>query len=45
MKSDPKHIDGKGVNWIYLALDRHIRRGCCQTGNERSGSINFRAIL
>ena len=24
METDPKQIDGDGLNWIYLALDRHI---------------------
>jgi hypothetical protein len=26
MTTDPKQIDGEGVDWIYLALDRNIWR-------------------
>ena len=33
-----------GMNWIDLAEDRQVA-GCCECGNERSGSIKRRVSV
>jgi hypothetical protein len=36
---DIKEIGWEGVDWIYLA-QKQMLAGCCDLGNEPSGSIN-----
>jgi hypothetical protein len=40
IKIDLIYIYLDGVDWIYLARSRGQVAGCCERGNELSGSIN-----
>jgi hypothetical protein len=44
-KIDLTEIGWKGVDWIYLAQDRHKLVGCCEHCNESLGPIKLRKFL
>jgi hypothetical protein len=39
LRVDIKKIEWEGVYWIRLAQDKRPVAGCCEHGNEPSGSI------
>jgi len=47
MKSeiDRREIGWKGMDWTYLAQDRHKLAGCCEHWIETMGSTKLRELL
>jgi len=42
---DHREIGWKGMDWTYLAQDRHKLAGCCKHRNETMGSTKLRELL
>jgi len=45
IRIDVREIGWECVDWIYLAQDKGPVAGCCEHGNEPSGSIKGREFL